>query len=89
MKKLFDNIYDISVTLGKESINFPGDISFSREFASTIEDNGICNVSNLTMSAHAGTHLDAPLHFLPNGKKTEDYNPEDFILSAHVRISFY
>ena len=33
MNKLFDNIYDISVTLGKESINFPRDITFSRDFA--------------------------------------------------------
>ena len=84
MNKLFDRMYDISVMLGKESIDFPGDISFSREFALTIEDNGLCNVSNLTMSAHAGTHLDSPLHFIPNGKKIEDYNPEDFILSARV-----
>jgi len=84
MNKLFGKVYDISVMLGEESIDFPGDTSFSREFALTIEDSGICNVSNLTMSAHAGTHLDTPLHFIPNAKKIDEYNPEDFILPAHV-----
>ncbi|MBW1801593.1 MAG: cyclase family protein [Deltaproteobacteria bacterium] len=84
MNKLFDKVYDISVMLGKESIDFPGDTSFSRDFAVTIEASGICNVSNLTMSAHAGTHLDTPLHFIPNGKKIDEYRPEDFILPAHV-----
>ena len=58
MGRLFKKVYDISVMLGVESIDFPGDTSFSREFALTIEDSGICNVSNLAMSAHAGTHLD-------------------------------
>ena len=84
MNKLFDKVYDISVILGEESIDFPDDTPFSREFALTIEESGICNVSKLTMSAHAGTHLDTPLHFIPNAKKLEDYNPEDFILPAQV-----
>ena len=44
MNKLFGKVYDISVMLGEESIDFPGDTSFSREFALTIEDSGICNV---------------------------------------------
>ena len=84
MNKLFKKIYDISILLGEESIDFPGDTPFSREFALTIEESGICNVSNLKMSAHAGTHVDTPLHFIPGGKGIDEYAAEDFIFPANV-----
>ena len=32
MNKLFKKVYDISILLGEESIDFPGDTPFSREF---------------------------------------------------------
>jgi arylformamidase len=84
MDKRFRKIYDISVLLGEESIDFPGDAPFSREFALTIEESGICNVSNLKMSAHAGTHVDTPLHFISGGKGIDEYAAEDFIFPAKV-----
>ena len=36
------------------------------------------------MSAHAGTHIDTPLHFIPNSKKIHKYYVKDFILPAQV-----
>ncbi len=77
-------IYDISVILGKESFPFPGDPPFLKEMHLTIEGSGICNVSRLEMSAHSGTHIDTPAHFIAGGKTLDDYSPRHFILPARV-----
>ena len=62
-KKQYKDIYDISVLLGSESILFPNDTSYSRDSVETIESSGICNVSELVLSTHYGTHVDAPHHY--------------------------
>lgn len=77
-------IYDISVLLGEESITFPGDPDYCREDILTIEDSGICNLSGLSFSAHAGTHIDAPSHFVKDGKTIDQYAAKEFILPAIV-----
>jgi len=80
----FNTIYDISTLLGEESIDYPGDTPYSKEDAVTIESGDICNVSKLIMSAHSGTHIDAPLHFITNAKRIHEYSVEDFIIPAQV-----
>ena len=80
----YETVYDISVLLGTESISYPGDTPYSRDLMLTIEDSGICNASKLVMSAHSGTHLDAPLHFIPNEKSIDEYSAKQFILPAQV-----
>jgi arylformamidase len=76
--------YDISVDLATEAIPFPGDPPFSREMLLTLEESDICNVSKLTMSAHAGTHIDMPAHFIAGGKTLDACGVEDFVLPARV-----
>ena len=76
--------YDISVMLGEESIDYPGDTPYTRDILSTIEENGIFELSTLKLSAHSGTHIDAPAHFIMNGKTIEQYEIGKFILSAVV-----
>lgn len=78
------SVYDISVDLTGESFPFPGDPPFSREMLLTIEDSGICNVSRLEMSAHSGTHIDTPAHFITGGNTLEAYSVKDFIRPAWV-----
>ncbi len=56
-------LYDISEPIAEETAVFPGDTPFSREWIMRMEDGGSCNVSTIRMSAHCGTHTDAPLHF--------------------------
>jgi len=75
--------YDISVDLLEESIPFPGDPPFARKMLETIEEGG-CNVSKLEMSAHSGTHIDMPAHFITGGGTLDACTVEDFILPAHV-----
>ena len=77
-------LYDISVSLGDESIDFPGDTPYQRKMVQTLEDGDECNLSEITMSAHAGTHMDAPSHFFSEGKTIDRFPVEKFILSAVV-----
>jgi arylformamidase len=80
----YRKFYDISVSLGGESIDFPGDIPYKRTMVQTLEDGDDCNLSGITMSAHAGTHVDAPYHFFKKGKTIDQFPVEKFILSARV-----
>jgi arylformamidase len=80
----FNNIYDISIILGSESIDYPGDTPYSRTPVVSLKDGGGYNLSRLAMTAHSGTHIDIPLHFLQTTKSIEKYAIEDFILPALV-----
>ena len=37
----------------------------------SLNNNDECNLSAISMSVHAGTHIDAPLHFCEDGKSVE------------------
>lgn len=55
-------------------------ISVKQEKAIELGDS--CNTSVLTMPSHAGTHVDSPYHFLANGKRVDQYAPEDWFFHA-------
>jgi arylformamidase len=59
---------DISVPLSERLPAWPGDPGFERVLASSIAAGDSVNLSTLRMSAHAGTHVDAPLHFRRDGQ---------------------
>ena len=50
---------------------FPGDESPKAEQVLSVEKGDICNLSVLSMCAHNGTHIDAPFHFLNDGKTVD------------------
>ncbi len=77
-------VYDISVLLGRESVDYPGDPPFSRELICTVEEGAAFDLAKLAMSAHSGTHLDTPAHFIPGGKTIDRYSAEDFLFRAQV-----
>ncbi len=77
-------IYDISVSLGEESIDYPGDTPFFKELIWTIKKSGVCDLTRLELSTHAGTHIDAPAHFFAGGRTLDSYTPGDFIFPARV-----
>lgn len=47
-----------------------------------------CNTSFIKMPSHAGTHVDSPYHFLANGKRVEQYAPEDWFFNCPQVIFF-
>lgn len=79
------HLYDISLTLSSDMPVWPGDAPFQMERMSKIEDGHHANVSQLRMSAHFGTHVDAPYHFLANGKTVEQLSLSD--LNGRVYIA--
>jgi arylformamidase len=80
----FETIYDISLILGQEAITYPGDTPFSRKIICEINDGSMFCNSRLVMSAHSGTHLDMPAHFIAEGKTIDNYQIENFIIPAQV-----
>jgi arylformamidase len=78
------HLYDISLTLSPNIPVWPGDSNFELVRTSKMEDGEHANVSYVRMSAHTGTHVDAPYHFLPNGKTVEQLSLTD--LSGRVYI---
>jgi len=60
-------IYDISQELREGMTVWPGDQRFRSRRVSGMRAGDPCNVSAITMSVHAGTHLDAPYHYDDSG----------------------
>jgi len=45
-------------------VHWPGDAPFERLTTLSLANGDPCNLSELRTSAHTGTHMDAPLHYL-------------------------
>ena len=67
--------YDITRELFTSSV-YPGDPKPSYVRLSDMEQGGICNLTYLKMCAHNGTHMDAPRHFIRDGKTIEQLSLE-------------
>src|SRR5512134_897176 len=72
-------IIDVTVPLSDELPTYPGDPPFQRELVQRIDRGDAANVSRLSLGAHAGTHVDAPYHFLADGD-TVDALPLEILL---------
>ncbi len=59
-------------------------INFIQE--KSIENGDSCNTKLLQIPSHAGTHVDAPLHFVENGMAVEDYTPDEWFFSNPALI---
>lgn len=68
-------LIDLSITLGPEVEPVPRHPRVQAEPLTTLERDG-ANNTLVTFSIHCGTHIDAPLHFIPGGK-TMDQIPLD------------
>ena len=49
-----------------------------------MEDGGVYNLSALSLCAHNGTHVDAPLHFFQDGKSIDEMALEHFVGECYV-----
>lgn len=76
-------IYDISQEVFSSKV-FPGDPVPKKEMVSQIENGDVCNLSKLSMCAHNGTHIDAPFHFISDGKTVDKMGLEAFVGMAYV-----
>jgi arylformamidase len=76
--------YDITLTITPQSIVWPGDPPVIMERTSSIASGDNSNVTHISMSCHTGTHVDAPDHFLNNGKTVEALSLDLLVGRAYV-----
>lgn len=76
-------IYDISQEVFS-CVVFPGDPAPKREALSSMTDGALYNLTSLHMCAHNGTHVDAPYHFVNDGKTVEQISLEQFVGLCYV-----
>ena len=76
-------IYDISQELFS-CVVFPGDPAPKREVLSSMQDGALYNLTALSLCAHNGTHIDAPYHFIKDGKTVEELSLSKMVGWAYV-----
>ena len=76
-------IYDISQEVFSCKV-FPGDPAPERKVLSSMETGALYNLTAISMCAHNGTHVDAPLHFIKDGKAVDAICLEAVVGMAYV-----
>lgn len=79
----FKESYDISAPLNLVPA-YPGDRPYLREWMARLEEGNDYNLSAISLSSHAGTHLDFPSHLLKRRGAQEQYSLKRFIIPAEV-----
>ena len=77
-------IYDITRTLSASLAVWPDDQPFRARWTARIADGASVNVGSIQMSTHAGTHVDAPLHYDDEGASTDGFDLGAFLGPAFV-----
>lgn len=80
-------IYDISVPISSTVVVWPGDPQVAIRKISKIANGDDANISQISMCLHTGTHIDAPNHFIDNGK-TIDQVPLRKLVGKALVMSF-
>ncbi len=62
---------DVSVPIRDGMAHWPGDPECQIKRVNRMEDGAVSNLTHLSMSAHTGTHMDAPRHFIADGLTME------------------
>jgi len=71
-------IYDITQELYSCTV-FPGDPKPEKKRLLSTANGDVCNLTAFSMCAHNGTHVDAPYHFLGDGKTLDQLPLEVFV----------
>ncbi|MFB6079057.1 MAG: cyclase family protein [Halarchaeum sp.] len=75
--------HDLTHRLRDDTPVYPGDPPVSVSPAATMDADGY-RVTRLSLSTHAGTHVDAPSHLLADGATLGDYPIDAFSLDARL-----
>jgi arylformamidase len=80
-------IHDVSLVLRPNMIAWPGEPAPRFEPLRRIKEGDTANVTVITISDHAGTHVDPPLHFLEGGN-TADRLPLEALVGPCAVVAF-
>jgi arylformamidase len=76
-------IYDISQEVFGCKV-YPGDPAPKRTVLNSMNNGDLYNLTEFSMCAHNGTHVDAPSHFINEGNSVEKIALESFVGMAYV-----
>ena len=76
-------IYDISQEVFSCGI-YPGDPKPEKQTLYSYEAGDVYHLTAFSMCAHNGTHIDAPFHFLPDGKTVEQLDLSVFVGECYL-----
>lgn len=63
---------------------FPGDPAPQRQVLGSMAKGDLYNLTAFSMCAHNGTHVDAPAHFIADGRTLDQLPPEVFVGDCYV-----
>ena len=76
-------IYDISQEVFSCQV-YPGDPKPEKKIFKSMEKGEVYNLTAFDMCAHNGTHIDAPFHFIKDGKTVDEICLEAVVGMAYV-----
>ena len=79
------NYYDLSPPLGPSTPAWPTDPPVLFEPHKSRAAGGSSNVTKLTMGTYAGSHVDAPKHFISDGASVDDL-PLDILIGPALAV---
>ncbi len=82
----FTEVIDITNPLDERTTVYPGDPPFQREQILSLANGDIANMASVSFCLHTGTHIDAPYHVLPEGKRLHEIDARRFISPALVLL---
>lgn len=77
-------IFDITLTITNDMPVWPGDINVKLGRVKKIEEGASDNLSRISMGVHTGTHMDAPFHFVADGRKIDELSLDQYIGKVQV-----
>ena len=63
---------------------YPGDPAPRQKQLQSLEAGDVCNLTQFSMCAHNGTHVDAPYHFFRNGRTIDQLGLVAFVGECYV-----
>jgi len=76
-------LYDISQEIFSCKV-YPGDPAPQKQILCATENGDLYNLTAFSMCAHNGTHIDAPFHFLSEGKTVDQMALSNFVGDCYV-----
>jgi arylformamidase len=81
------SLIDLSVIVNEHTPVYPGDPTVKIEQVGVLDRDGYID-HIVSMDTHTGTHIDAPLHMLKDGKSLDKFSPDKFVgRGRYVNVS--
>ena len=76
-------VYDISQEVFSCEV-YPGDPVPEKKVLKSMQQGDVYNLTAFSMCAHNGTHIDAPFHFIKDGKTVDEIGLDAFVGMTYV-----